>query len=72
MKVIKEFKGDYAFLSNFYLCRVPYGGRVFPSSEHAFMSMKSLSTTWKDHCELPTKPSYIGDGIGRHYRLKIC
>ena len=43
--MIKEFKGKYRFLSNFYMIPVAYEGIEYPSSEHAFQAAKSLSET---------------------------
>lgn len=38
--MIKEFQGDYRFLSNFWVTPVRYRGRVYKSVEHAFQSQK--------------------------------
>ena len=38
--MIKEFKGRYRFLSNFYTCDVEYEGMTYPSTEHAFQAAK--------------------------------
>jgi len=39
---INRFDGEYAFLSNFYPCRVYMGdGVMYPSVEHAFQAMKT-------------------------------
>lgn len=45
---ISEFQGMYRFLSNFYPVQIKYKGIVFPSTEHAFMAMKTLDedTRW--------------------------
>lgn len=40
MKGIRRFEGEYRFLSNFYLCMVPYG-LVYPSVENAFQAQKT-------------------------------
>jgi ribA/ribD-fused uncharacterized protein len=37
-----EFKGEYAFLSNFWGCTVIHEGINFPSSEHAYQAAKSF------------------------------
>jgi ribA/ribD-fused uncharacterized protein len=39
--VIKEFKGEYFFLSNFYRADFTLRGIEFPTAEHAFVYMKS-------------------------------
>jgi ribA/ribD-fused uncharacterized protein len=38
---ILGFFGDYRFLSNFHLCDIDVDGIVYPSTEHAYMAMKS-------------------------------
>lgn len=38
--VINSFKGDYAFLSNFYPCRIRVDGIVYPSVENAYVAAK--------------------------------
>jgi len=40
--VIKEFQGEYRFLSNFWPCRVYYEGKKYPSVEHAYQAAKTL------------------------------
>jgi ribA/ribD-fused uncharacterized protein len=37
---IDSFKGEYRFLSNFWLCRVEYDGDIYPSVEHAYQAAK--------------------------------
>src|SRR5579859_1652366 len=62
--MIPHFKSEkHKFLSNFYPVPVKYEGRVFPTSEHAYMSAKSGDditiskingeteiVNWKDFC----------------------
>lgn len=38
---ITEFRGDYFFLSNFYMCSVSFDNVIYPSSEHAYMACKT-------------------------------
>lgn len=40
---IYGFYGKYRFLSNFWMCSVPYKGLVYKSSEHAFQAAKMLN-----------------------------
>jgi ribA/ribD-fused uncharacterized protein len=40
--MIDSFKGEYAFLSNFYQCNVVYEGEIYPSVEHAYQASKTL------------------------------
>ena len=37
---INEFRGEYAFLSNFYKTPVEFGGLVYPCVENAFQAQK--------------------------------
>jgi ribA/ribD-fused uncharacterized protein len=39
--VIAEFKGEYRFLSNFYMAPVTVGLITYPSAEHAFQAGKA-------------------------------
>lgn len=40
MNKINKFRGDYAFLSNFYPCTIRHDGMVFKCSEALFQSYK--------------------------------
>jgi ribA/ribD-fused uncharacterized protein len=40
--MIREFKDEYSWLSNFEPCQVMYDGDLYPSSEHAFVAAKTL------------------------------
>ena len=40
--MIKEFQGEYVFLSNFFPCQIEMDGEVYPSVEHAFQAAKTL------------------------------
>ncbi len=41
---ITSFSGKYRFLSNFWPCEIPYDGKVWKSTEHAYQAAKSLDT----------------------------
>ena len=41
--MIDRFKGEYRFLSNFFLCPAMFEGVIYPSSENAFQAAKTLS-----------------------------
>lgn len=41
---INEFRGEHAFLSNFYLVRVEVDGLIYPSTEHAYQAQKTLDS----------------------------
>ena len=40
--MIKEFQGEYRWLSNFWPVKVTYGDVEYPSVEHAYQAAKSL------------------------------
>jgi ribA/ribD-fused uncharacterized protein len=42
MKKITQFKGKYAFLSNFHPSPLRYMGLEFPTAEHAYQAAKTL------------------------------
>jgi ribA/ribD-fused uncharacterized protein len=48
--MIKEFRGEYRWLSNFAPCEIHFNGMRFASVEHAYMSAKSNDPAWKDFC----------------------
>lgn len=51
--MIKEFRGEYKWLSNFAPCDIYFDGRWFASAEHAYMSAKSTDVAWKEFCADP-------------------
>lgn len=57
--MIKEFQGEYRWLSNFYPCSIILGGRDYPSVEHAYMSAKSDEEDWKIFCASTKSPGEV-------------
>ena len=45
---IKEFIGEYHFLSNFYVAPIEYNGKEWQSSEHLYQALKSLDKKEQD------------------------
>lgn len=43
--MIREFRNNYFFLSNFYKCIVVYDGITYSSSEAAYQAQKTLDNT---------------------------
>lgn len=41
--MITKFRGEYAFLSNFYRCDVLLDGQTYPTVENAFQASKTLT-----------------------------
>ena len=49
--MIRMFRGEYKWLSNFASCKIILEGREYRSVEHAYMSAKSDEENWKDFCQ---------------------
>lgn len=49
--MIKEFRGEYAWLSNFYAVKIILLDVEYASVEHAYMSAKSDDPEWKFYCQ---------------------
>ena len=43
--VIKEFQGEYRFLSNFWSCKIIIQDIVYPSAEHCYVAAKTTDIT---------------------------
>jgi len=52
--MIKQFQGEYRWLSNFVPCTITMEGFLYPSVENAYMSAKSNSIIWKRFCQQET------------------
>lgn len=66
---VPAFRGKYAFLSNFHPCKIVYEGIEYPSSEHAFMSGKTLDKQERAHiASLPTPAA--AKKYGRSIKLR--
>ncbi len=50
--MIKQFTGNYRWLSNFTIVKIIYKGIEYASTEHAFMSAKSKDPKWKEFCRI--------------------
>ena len=56
--MIKSFKDNYRWLSNFEPVKIVYEGIEYSSVEHAYMSAKSDDMEWKSKCadkQIPAK-----------------
>jgi len=49
--MIESFKGNYNWLSNFYLVDIKVSHRIYPSVEHAYMAAKCTDLIWKTKCQ---------------------
>lgn len=57
--MIKEFKNEFRWLSNFFPCRIVLKGREYKSVEHAYMSAKCDDEDWKLFCQFTEKPGEV-------------
>lgn len=51
MNKICKFDNEYAFLSNFYPCKVPYQGKTYKSSEAAYQAQKTSNIELRQEFE---------------------
>lgn len=61
--IIREFKGEYRFLSNFWYVDVEYRGIRYPSTEHAYQAQKCISKLDRDlilKCDTPAQAKALG------------
>ena len=64
--MINEFKGEYRFLSNFFMTDVMYDGQLWPSSEHAYMAAKttcSMTRALINYAPTPAEAKKIGRNL---------
>jgi hypothetical protein len=40
---ISNFRGDYWFLSNFFPCKLAFGGKIYESAEHLYQASKATN-----------------------------
>jgi hypothetical protein len=59
--MIKEFKGEYRWLSNFALSKIIIKGIEYITVEHAYQAAKNNSPEWKELCRTIEKPREVRD-----------
>ena len=57
--MIKEFRNDYFFLSNMYICDIKFGNKKFYSVEHAYQWTKCNNPDWRKFCIETTNPKFV-------------
>lgn len=55
-RTIASFRGEHAFLSNFYPVEVQFDGVVYPTVEHAFQAAKTVDADERDQICQQMKP----------------
>lgn len=66
--MIDSFKGQYAFLSNFYSSPIYLDGKIWPTVEHYFQAMKSNNPLEVESIRCAPTPG-IAKRMGRQVRL---
>lgn len=69
--MIKEFQGNYRWLSNFAPVKIILDNIEFPSIEHAYMSAKSDDFEWKVYCANPNNKAGDVKRQSRNIKLKL-
>ena len=69
MEKITLFRGEYAFLSNFWKCEVEFEGEVYPTVEHAFQAAKTFDIEERKRISSFASP-VIAKRIGRKVGLR--
>ena len=67
--MIKNFEGEYAFLSNFYFSPMIIDNVVYTTNEHFFQAMKSLNTKERQSIVLAPTPGKA-KRLGRKVSLR--
>lgn len=55
-KIIKQFRGKYRFLSNFYPVSITIKGKTYPSTEHYYQAMKFKDPSLQEKVQDATSP----------------
>jgi len=66
---IAAFEGRHRFLSNFWPCEIPFGGKTYPSVEHAFQAAKTLDEDEREEIRLADSPGKAKK-LGRKITLR--
>lgn len=53
---ITRFDGEFSFLSNFYLCWIPFEGHTYASVEHAYQASKTFNPKMREMIRLAPTP----------------
>ena len=66
--IIKEFQGEYRWLSNFWICKIKYDGIVFSSVEAAYQAAKT--TDYKSRAIIATLAPGDAKRSGRQVNIR--
>ena len=68
--MIKQFKGKYSFLSNFYRVKIVIDGKEYPTSEHYFQSMKFPDPDIREKIRTASSPA-LAKKLARQYKSEV-
>jgi hypothetical protein len=68
-RIILLFAGKYAFLSNFHPCPIVFLGKSYPTSEHAFQSLKMTDPVNAETVRNAPTPGQAKH-LGRYYPMR--
>jgi len=69
MSQIREFRGPYYFLSNFYPATVEFEGIIYATSEHAFQAAKTVYPDQREKIREAKNPG-LSKKLGREVTLR--
>jgi ribA/ribD-fused uncharacterized protein len=67
---IDSYRGDWIFLSNFYLFPIEYEGSIYPSVEHAYQAAKTLNLKERMKFTFPGLSAFQAKAAGYHVTLQ--
>ena len=67
--MIRQFQGEYRWLSNFWITPIKYNGKYFPSVEHAYQASKTLDVTEQEKIRCARTPGQA-KRLGRFVTLR--
>ena len=68
-KIVKEFKGKYYFLSNFYPAKIVIDGLEYATTEHYFQSMKFTSPKIRERIRNTSTPA-LAKKMAKKYKRR--
>ncbi len=68
--MIRQFKGKYSFLSNFYRVKLHIDGNEYATTEHYFQSMKFLDPSTQERIRTASTPAQAKK-LARQYKSEV-
>lgn len=67
--MIKEFQGEYRWLSNFCPCKIEYQSDIYPSTEHFYVAMKTTDRFDRETIRLTLDAGKV-KRLGRELKIR--